>query len=475
MTTAAGNPRAGFPGSIEIDDVTLYESEDNTWRYIPGQPIAEISGGRPTLHLYVSASGGLLQLGAQWTVKPDSLPRLTKEIARRTGRPEVDIQLQPARASVKQVTVETGDGAGPMVTVGISSSSGFPPYNAIFRIPVDSAKKNAVVAALNGRPGFLVVRYRAAATLKVSAHAEIEGDVGQAAENLNSSSTLHEVVGWINAATAEGRLTLRVQGIGEAGASLLSKAREIVLQRFALALQNFLRRQKTVRADEAMLRVEVTESELIEKSMDCTGDVSEWFEPGQGHKHITILPGGDTGPPATEARVGLGFPAVDLPVAFVEARLADKKALLRPPGFEPVVLAAEGNTLQVATHYTTGQPPYKTQVELSESERLDPADLGLTEILIDGRGRRDAGVKDIHLHLLFQPSGQGAPEDRTFRLNQQQWVASFYMATRGKPIAGEFDLEWTETTATQEQTRRQLKAKDQAVVVLKETETAQET
>jgi hypothetical protein len=475
MTTAAGDQRAGLPGSIEIDDVTLYESEDNTWRYIPNKPIPEMSAGRPTLHLYVSASGGLLQLGAQWTVKPDSLERLTKEIARRTGRQEVDIQLQPAPASVKQVTVETGDGKGSMVAVSSSSSSGFPPYNAIFRIPVDSAKKNAVVAALNGRAGFLAVRYRAATTLKVSAHAVIEGDVSQAAETLNSSSTLQEVVGWINAAIAEGRLNLSVQGIGEADASLLSRAREVVLQGFAQALQNLLRRQETVPADESMLRVEAMESEMIEKSLDRAGDVSEWFEPGQGQKHITVLPGGDPGPTPTEARVGLGFPAFDLPVAFVEARLADKKALLRPPSFEPVVLAAQGNVLQVTTHYTTGQPPYKTQVELSESERLDPADLGLTQILIDGTGRRDAGIKDILLRLFFQPSGQGVPEDRTFHLHEQQWVASFYIATRGEPIAGEFNLDWTETTAAQEQARRQFKAKDQAVFVLKETETAHET
>ena len=35
MTAAAGNPGAGFSGSIEIDGVTLYESEVNTLRYIP--------------------------------------------------------------------------------------------------------------------------------------------------------------------------------------------------------------------------------------------------------------------------------------------------------------------------------------------------------------------------------------------------------------------------------------------------------
>ena len=474
MTTASGNPGAGFPGSIEIDDVTLYESEDDTWRFIPGKPIPEMAGSRPTLHLYVSTSGAVLQLGAQWTVRPDLLEKLTKEIALRTGRQEVDIQLQPAPASVKQVTVETGDGKGPLVAVSSSSSSGFPPYNAIFRILMDSAKKDAVVAALNGRAGFLAVRYRAAATLRVSAHAVLKGDIAQAAETLDSSSTFPEVVEWINAAVAEGRLNLSVKAIGDADASLLSKAREVALKRFAQALRDWLGRQETIPAGESALRVEAVESELIERVLNRTGDVSEWFEPGQGQKHITVLPGGDVGPSPTEVRVSLRFPAVDLPVAFVEVRMADKRALLRPPGFEPVVLAAKGSVLQVTTHYTTGQPPYKTQVAPGESERLEPSALGLTQITVDGTGRRDAGVESIQLHLKFRPSGRGSPEDRTFHLGESQWVASFYMATLGEPIAGEFDLEWTESTAQQTQ-RRHAKVKDQTVFVLHEMETPQGT
>ena len=475
MTTASGNPGAGFPGSIEIDDVTLYESEDDTWRFIPGKPIPEMAGSRPTLHLYVSSSGAVLQLGAQWTVRSDLLEKLTKEIALRTGRQEVDIQLQPAPASVKQVTVETGDGKGPLVAVSSSSSSGFPPYNAIFRIPMDSAKKDAVVAALNGRAGFLAVRYRAAATLKVSAHAVLEGDIAQAAETLDSSSTFPEVVEWINAAVAEGRLNLSVKAIGDADASLLSKAREVALKRFAQALRDWLGRQETIPAGESALRVEAVESELIERVLNRTGDVSEWFEPGQGQKHITVLPGGDVGPSPTEVRVSLRFPAVDLPVAFVEVRMADKRALLRPPGFEPVVLAAKGSVLQVTTHYTTGQPPYKTQVAPGESERLEPSALGLTQITVDGTGRRDAGVESIQLHLKFRPSGRGSPEDRTFHLGESQWVASFYMATLGEPIAGEFDFEWTETTAHRQTQRRHVKVKDQTVFVLHEMETPQGT
>ena len=41
----------------------------NTWRFIPGKPIPEMAGkAGQRCSLYVSTSGAVLQLGAQWTV-----------------------------------------------------------------------------------------------------------------------------------------------------------------------------------------------------------------------------------------------------------------------------------------------------------------------------------------------------------------------------------------------------------------------
>lgn len=479
MTTAAESPESGFPACIEIDGVIVYEEAGSkTWQYIAGRPTPELANNRrPTLQLFASPSGGILQLGAQWTVSPASQEKLKKEIARRAGRAEAEILLQPAPASVKQVTVETGDGKGSLSAAATSGSSGFPPYNAIFRVPLDAGKKNAVVAALNGRTGFLVVRYHVGATLKISARAVMEGDVRQASETLTPSSGLELIAAWIESSIEKGQLTLTVKGIGADDASLLSKAREMVIDRFTLALQTRLAHTDPLTPDESLLRVEALVSELAQRDLHREADVSEWFELGEGQRHITILPGGDLGPQPSpaEVRVGLGFPAVELPVAFVEARSTDKKALLRPPGFEPVVLTATGSVIQLTTHYTQGQPPYRTRVELGESVRLDPAALGLTQIVVDGTGRRDAGVREILLRLCFSPTNQGTPEDRTFHFRGQEWIASYFAATRGEPVAGEFDLEWTETTAEGPPRHRQVKARDQSVFVLQETENVQGT
>jgi hypothetical protein len=145
--------------------------------------------------------------------------------------------------------------------------------------------------------------------------------------------------------------------------------------------------------------------------------------------------------------VGLGFPAVELPVAFVEARSTDRKALLRPPGFDPVVLTATGSVLQLTTHYTKGQPPYKTRVELGKSARLDPAALGLTQIVVDGTGRRDAGVKKFSCVCASFQLTRERPRIEPSTFADRSGSHLTVVATRGEPIAGEFDLEWTETTA----------------------------
>ena len=78
MTTAAESPESGFPACIEIDGVIVYEEAGSkTWRYIAGRPTPELANNRrPTLQLFASPSGGILQLGAQWTVSPASLEKL---------------------------------------------------------------------------------------------------------------------------------------------------------------------------------------------------------------------------------------------------------------------------------------------------------------------------------------------------------------------------------------------------------------
>jgi hypothetical protein len=145
-----------FPGSLEVDGVVCYTRDDDpgTWWYVPGDPVPEMAGTSPSLQLFAMPDSGILQFGAEWAVRGELLERIQKTLIAAAAVPTVS--LQPAPATVRQVTVEIGDEQHPADVAGISTSSGFPPYRAIFRINLDAWRKNAIVAALNGRSGFIV-------------------------------------------------------------------------------------------------------------------------------------------------------------------------------------------------------------------------------------------------------------------------------------------------------------------------------
>jgi hypothetical protein len=475
-TTQGGPPPGGLPDLIELDGVICFqkEGEPDVWSYIPGSPTPEMVNGRPTLALFVSATGGTLQMGARWGLTSQQLETLKAEIARRRGVPAGQVGLQPAPATVRSVSVEVGEGSGPFESVASAKSSGFSPFNTIFRVQLDVARKNAVVAALNEREGFLAVRFRIATSVKISARVVVEGDIAGALRDLSPDASEAEVAEWLDKAIEEARVSLLVEPLGDAAEDLIYRARQLGIDNFARALRAKLRGARAKVPEESTLRVEAVASGMVSRELERVADVSKWFPGGTGKDHITVLPGGDPGPTPTptDVVVGIGFPFVELPVAFVEARAGNEKALLRPPRFEPVHLkTAEPQTnIQLTTRYTTGAASYSAQVTTGRAAQLGPAELGLTQITVDGQARREAGAKRIDGQLRAVPGGA----DRTFSFSGQHWTVSFFLVTRGEPLAGEFELEWTEEFAQGPPARRQMTAKDQTTVVLQEHQSAKE-
>ena len=480
-----------FPGSLEVDGVVCYTRDDDprTWWYVPGDPVPEMAGTSPSLQLFAMPDSGILQFGAEWTVRGELLERIQKTLIAAAAVPSVS--LQPAPATVRQVTVEIGDEQHPPDVAGISTSSGFPPYRAIFRINLDAWRKNAIVAALNGRSGFIVVRYRVAAPIKASARAKLEGNIETALAALSGSSAPEEIREWVESAIATRVLVLTEETGGPADAALKERARELVIEKFVTVLSERLRqpppdpgspkmRRSAAGTGDTTLSVESVVSKMVEQQFERVADVSTWFPAGTGAGHVTVVPGttrpgpGGPGPtpPKDRVPVGLGIPTKDLPIAFIEARCGDKKVLLRPPGFESSVIegAACTDGVTVTTHFTTGAQPYRTTVPAAEAERLSATVLGLTEIVVDGRERQEAGAREIRVRVQFHPSGPGPAEDRTFYLRDRTWVASFVVVTRGAPLEGECELDWKETTRDGQVRHHKYTAANQSVFVLREAE-----
>jgi hypothetical protein len=326
-----------------------------------------------------------------------------------------------------------------------------------------------------------VVRYRVAASLKASARARLEGDVEPALAAFGASATAHEVRAWVDDAVAAGRLDMTQERSGPAAEALAHRARGLCIEKFTLLLEQTLRSRQGAAGTSppagtrTRLRADASVSDIVQQELERMADVSTWFSPRTGGAHITVLPGRggpDPVPAGGRVKVGLGFPAHDLPVAFIEARCGDQKVVLRGPRFESGTLESArcDDGLVVTTHFTTGSQPFRAQVAAADAERLPAAALGLTQIVVDGRERREAGAREIRVRLQFRPAGPGASEDRTFYLRDDAWVASFFLVSRGAAVAGEWRLDWREKTRDGQERRHRMTANDQTVFVLREAE-----
>src|SRR5262249_7875715 len=155
------------------------------------------------------------QLGANWKSTPAQLEALRTELARR--HPEIDpsaIRLSSGASSVQRVTLALGDGTGSFEPLQSSSSSGFPPYSAIFNVQLNKDQKERAAAALNGRSGFLQVTYLVTVPSLVSAAATITGDVQKDLASLDANATLEDCRVRIQEALISGRLKMQVDAQG---------------------------------------------------------------------------------------------------------------------------------------------------------------------------------------------------------------------------------------------------------------------
>ena len=471
---AADSP---FPDTVVVENVVCYTSDDASgdWLYVPADPVAELAGGKPVVQLWASPDSGILQLGAEWTVRPELLERVEAAVSRAVGGRAV--HLQPAPSTVRQVSLETIDDHGTSSVLASSTSSGFPPYRAIFRVELQATAMNAAAAALNGRRGRLAIRYRVGVPLKASVRAQVEGDVEEALITLPAEASEAAIQSWLNGAIEARQVVVSVQASGPAGDDLIERARALALEEFVRLLAGTLAQPRPPSGRTGVtLKASAAASEVVAGELERVGDVSAWFRPGEGADHIIVVPGaggGGPGAPAQGTMVALASASADLPVAFVEVRCGERKILLRPPRFEPATLDATGCDagLTITTHFTTGDEAFRTVVTIAEAARIVPAALGLIEIVVDGGERQAAGARDIRVRLQFRASRPPLAEDRTFYFRDDTWRGSFFVVTRGAPIEGAWELEWKETTHDGTVRRHRSTGEDhQSVFVLREPE-----
>lgn len=455
-----------------FQDLYCYPNKEQpqSYYYLPSklQPQRD-STGKPMFSVVTVGSGGFLQLSLNWDATQETLEALRQEIARKDGIDNpATIRLAFAPVTVQGVFLMLGDGNGNFTDLKKNTSSGFPPYSALFSLQLDASQQAQAMAALNGRPGFLSVRYEASLPTFIEVTGKLTGNVTDVVTKLKNAtpSTLVEVQKLIQQAILEGSVQLTVETVDNTPESLVTRTSELVLQQAAELLQRFVRGEANI---PDIARVEVTASlkEPRVIPLQLQTDIATWFGSMDGSDHLHIAPGtspmpcelpastgqpvGTGGPPSELLRVRLGFAAGEAPLALVRLRRGGVQALLSPPDFIPVELpkGAPNGPVILEASYTTGGPAYQTNltVPATGDMELAPGDLGMVQVTVDARSLVEAEAKKARILLRYWPEGSGVADERTVHFRNLEWQASWFFITRNRALNGILEYEWQVTTA----------------------------
>lgn len=279
---------------IAFQDFSYYPSKDDptTFLYIPGKPIYEVDqAGRPLLSLWVMGQEATLQVSTLWTVTNEQIEALRADIV--VSNPQLtatQIRFSPAPITLEEVTLLLGDGAGNNEVLATAVPSGLPPYRAIFNKQLNNDQRERVIAALNGRPGFLMVTYHGTLAVDASAQTTIMGDVSTDVSELAQLATLSDTDSRarIEQALTEGRLTLTRRSTPNAPDDLRSQADEQAKAK-ASALLSQMARDTSMTMDASHLEALAVLHRTIPYPIEGTADVQSWFSGGEGANRVHVL------------------------------------------------------------------------------------------------------------------------------------------------------------------------------------------
>jgi hypothetical protein len=149
------------PPAFELDGVRLAADpgRPGVVTYLPASPTPELdTSGRPTLHILKTPQLASLQFGVHFDLPAGGETQLAAQMA--LAEPALaNARLQPAPVQVRHIGVRLADETGARSEIASSTGSGFPPYAAVFSIPLTPAQAAQAISAVGGRRGVLSVEY----------------------------------------------------------------------------------------------------------------------------------------------------------------------------------------------------------------------------------------------------------------------------------------------------------------------------
>ena len=403
---------------------------------------------------------GFLMLTAAWRASEDILAGLRDELARRTGDGE-PATIRLAFAPVRTVTCDLfiGDGRAEAggraeaAAVASRTTSGAPPYSALFSLTVTAEQLADVAAAVLGRRGFAALAYRATVPLPFVATGRLESASERFLPWLRSCAGSGSVAGLraaIELAVTEGLATVQLSLPGDPPADLVGTLYDAVLGRAVEVLAPLLAGGAVGPAGgaNAEIAVQVELTWDVERPVSARVDMSEVVGPDD-----VVLPPGVAA--AVEAaadpplRVSLGFDPDDAPLAWIRVQRGDAEAVLEAPKFEAVEVPGRSavRTVRVTTGYTDGAPVHRQDVPAPGVELVFlPADVGLTVVTVDARALATSGVRSAQVWLTHQPP-YGRQVRRVLALGRDEWVAHWWLPAAAGSGPSYLEYRWTATRA----------------------------
>lgn len=152
-----------IPRTIEFGNIRAYCDADDSrhWFFIPMRPdLQRGEDDRPMISLFELGSSAQLTFSTLWQASPDELSALTALIGRLEAvGPELRLGFAPIGSPCCRVLV--ADEAGGVRPIGISETSGYPPYQALFNLALTGSDLAHARAALRGERGHLWIEYSA--------------------------------------------------------------------------------------------------------------------------------------------------------------------------------------------------------------------------------------------------------------------------------------------------------------------------
>lgn len=462
----------GLQDSDAFSEVFCYREKNDpaTVYYIPLTVIAE-KGQQEKLQFSLMLAGNshMLQLACRWDIDRVLLTKLNTallQMLRSEGL--TTINFSAPSLNVKEVRLELADKNKKYTTLQSATSSGFPPYNAVFNLKINNEQKDQVLHTLNGTDDHMRIVYVVNVPVTHTSTATLKGLLNKikGLEDLESGNkSINEI---FDQALEDGIFEINIYEANDAITT--DKLRQIVFSKAIKALNEYAKNKNSfstaardIVIDEGQLEITASFETNNEVIIEPEANVADWFAGQRTTDFISgsplmeeaslksnvgqekvILSTVETGSKANSVEaVTISAPAdiQDTSVNFISISSGETKATIAPPAFAPVKIstAAAGKSLNVITSYTDGSAAFDTTINTDNGEAytLKPSDIGLAEIIFDASLLEAEEADSCRVHISYTPKGSGTDDERTIYMKRGEWISKWYVCTKDKRLNGE--------------------------------------